>query len=258
MQENIVKTKLRKGESVVGAFCNIESPAIVEILGILRYDFVIIDAEHGPMDVASCEEMIRAADASNITPIVRIAVNLQQNILRHLDAGALGIQVPMVNTREEAQEVVYSTKYPPLGKRGLASTRSASYGIGLPLSDYVKISNDETLVIVQIETKEALANIKQIASVDMIDLVFLGPTDLSAALGHPGEPTHPEVLETIERAGKIIRDLGKSVGTIARDQKAYAHWRNQGFQYLATGVPQLIAESARAYIQAATEYEKSH
>ena len=80
MRENIVKTKLRKGESVIGAFCNIESPAIVEMLGILGYDFVIIDAEHGPMDVATCEEMIRAAETSNITPIVRVAVNLQQNI----------------------------------------------------------------------------------------------------------------------------------------------------------------------------------
>jgi 4-hydroxy-2-oxoheptanedioate aldolase len=256
MRKNPVKEKLKTGQAVAGVFCNIPSPASVEMLGLMGYDFVIIDAEHGPMDVEACEHMVRAADASGIVPLVRVAVNLPQNILRYLDAGALGVQIPMVNTREEAERVVASTKYPPQGRRGLAATRAAGYGAGIGLSEYVTVANEETLVIVQAETREALANLEEIASVDMVDMVFLGPTDLSAALGYPGQATHPEVLAAIEEAGKTILRAGKAAGTIARDLGAYTHWREQGFQYLCTGLTNLIAEAGRAYIQGIRDYER--
>jgi len=255
MRNNPLKERLRSGRAVAGVFCTLPSPAAVEMLGIMGYDFVIIDAEHGPMDVETCEHMVRAADAADIVPVVRIALNISQNSLRYLDTGALGIQIPMVNTKEETERVVASTKYPPLGSRGLATTRASDYGVGVRLTEYVRVSNQETLVVVQIETLEALSNVKEIADVDMVDVVFLGPTDLSAALGFPGQATHPDVMASIEEAGKTILKSGKSVGTIARDREAYAHWRSLGFQYLATGLTSFIADAGQAYLKDIRYYE---
>ena len=255
MRKNAVKEKLRAGEAVVGIFCTLPSPATVEMLGLMGYDFAIIDAEHGPMDLETCEDMVRAADATDIVPIVRVAMNLPQNILRYLDAGALGVQIPMVNSREEAERVVASTKYPPLGRRGLAGTRASGYGVGMNLVDYVAMANQETLVVVQVETREALARVEEIAAVEQVDVVFLGPTDLSTALGHPGQAAHPEVLAAIEEAGRSILSAGKAVGTIARDLEAYSHWRELGFQYLATSLTSFIAQAGRAYLEGIRKYE---
>ncbi|MBI2856595.1 MAG: hypothetical protein HYX93_07100, partial [Chloroflexi bacterium] len=156
MRANPVKQKLKEGQPVVGVFCSLPAPATVEMVGLMGYDFVIIDAEHGPMSVETCENMVRAADAVGVVPIVRVALNLPQNILRYLDAGALGVQIPMVNTREEAESVVSSTKYPPQGRRGLAGTRASGYGVGMGVEEYVRMANRETLVVVQVETREAL------------------------------------------------------------------------------------------------------
>ncbi|MBI4234658.1 MAG: hypothetical protein HY686_09465 [Chloroflexi bacterium] len=256
MRGNLVKEKLQRGEPVVGAFCNIPSPAAVEILGLLGFDYAIIDGEHGIPDLETSEHMFRAAEAVGITPLVRIALNLPQNILRYLDAGAMGVQIPMVNTREDAQAVVNAVKYPPVGRRGLAAVRAAGYGIPRALGEYVQQANQETLVIVQIETRQAVANARGIASVDGVDLVFLGPTDLSSSFGYPGQATHPEVMAAIEQVGKIAREAGKAAGTIARDPAAYEHWRKAGFQYLCTGVTAFMVEGARAYLNGAREREK--
>ncbi len=255
MRTNTVKAKLRAGEPTVGVFCNIPSAASVEMLGYMGFDFAIVDAEHGPMDLETNEEMIRAADATGIVPIVRVALNAPQNTLRYLDAGALGVQMPMVNTAEEARRVVDSTKFPPVGRRGLAVTRAAGYGVDGPLTAYVERANEETLVIVQVETREALANVAEIAAVDMVDMVFLGPTDLSAALGVPGQPTHPDVMAAIEEAGKVVQAAGKATGTIARDATAYAHWRERGFLYLATGLTNFIAAAGQEFLGGVRAYD---
>ena len=257
MRKNPVKEKLRRGEAVVGAFCNIPSPAAVEILGLLGFDFAIIDAEHGIPDLETVEHMVRAAEAVGITPLVRIALNLQQNILRYLDAGAMGIQIPLVNSVAEAEAVVRSAKYPPVGRRGLAGVRAAGYGIRRPLGDYVKMANEETLVIVQIETMDAVRNAEGIVKVDGIDAIFVGPTDLSSSMGYPGQPSHPDVVATIERIGRIANAAGKASGTIARDPVSYERWRRLGFQYLCTGVTNFLAAAAEGYLKGCREREES-
>ena len=159
MRKNLVKEKLKAGETVLGVFCNVNSPPIVEVLGLLGFDFVIIDSEHGPMDLESCEHMVRAAENTGITPIIRVALNLQQLILRNLDMGALGVQMPLINNKADAQAVVDSVKYPPIGKRGLAPVRVADYGLTEPLGEYVKKANEETLVVIHAETMEAVRNL---------------------------------------------------------------------------------------------------
>lgn len=255
MKKNPIKEKLRAGDAAVGLFCNLPSPAAAEMLGIVGFDFIIIDAEHSPVDMDTCEHMVRAADASGMASMVRVALNLPQNLLRYLDTGVCGVQIPMVNSREEAEMVVAATKYPPLGRRGLAAHRATRYGTNIDLAEYVRTANEETLVCVQVETTEALSKVKEIASVDLVDLVFMGPTDLSSAMGYPGQPTHPEVLSAIEEAGRVVMGAGKAAGTIAGSPEAYARWRNLGFQYLCTGLTNLIAEASHGYLSGARDYE---
>ena len=173
----------------------------MEILGFLGMDFVIIDAEHGVSDLESCEHQVRAAESVGISTMCRIALNLPQNILRYLDTGVMGAQIPQVNSAAEARATVDAVRYPPVGKRGLAGVRAAGYGIGMPLGDYVKLANEELILCVQIETTQAVEAAAEIVATEGVDLVFIGPTDLSISMGYPGQPTHPAVMEAIEHVG---------------------------------------------------------
>ena len=256
IKENPVKKKLYNGETAIGVFCNVPSPAMVEMLGYLGFDFVIIDAEHGPEDVETAEHMIRAAEAVAVTSVSRIAVNLPQNLLRYLDAGSMGVQIPMVDTVAEAKAVVNAAKYPPMGRRGLASVRASGYGFLMSTAEYADMANRETLIVVQVETLESMENIDGISAVDQVDVVFVGPTDLSASLGYVGQPTEPHVLEAIENLGVQIRRAGKVAGTIARDADAYRYWRDRGFQYLATTLTSFVGQSGRAYLEGCWEQEQ--
>jgi 4-hydroxy-2-oxoheptanedioate aldolase len=255
MRLNPLKAKLLQGRPVLGAFVNIPSPAMVEMLGLMGFDFAIIDAEHAAPDLETCEHMVRAAETAGVTPIVRVALNLQQNILRYLDTGVMGVQIPMVNTREEAEQAVLSVFYPPKGQRGLAGVRANRYGVGTSLTDYVAQANRELLCILQIETTRAMANAREIAAVDGVDMVFIGPTDLSSSMGLPGQPTHPDVLNAIEQVAKLAAAAGKPSGTIARDAAAYEHWRRAGVQYLCTGVTNFVAQAGQAYLSGCRERE---
>ena len=254
---NTLKEKMRKGQGVIGAFNSLPSADAVEILGFLGMDFVIIDAEHGVSDLESCENQVRAAEAVGISSMMRIALNLQQNILRHLDTGVMGAQIPQVDTAEEARAVVDAVRYPPIGKRGLAGVRAAGYGVAMPLGDYVKKANEELMLCVQIETVKAVENAAEIIAVDGIDLIFVGPTDLSTSMGYAAQSTHPAVMEAIEQVGKAVVAGGKWAGTIARDADAYEHWRNVGYQYLATGTGAFFADGAKRYLDSCREREKA-
>ena len=161
------------------------------------------------------ENMVRAAEVSGTAPFARIGLGVHQNILRFLDAGVIGAQIPLVNTGEQARAVVEAVKYPPIGKRGLAGVRAGSFGILESMGDYVASANRETLVTVQVETTEALDNLDDILAVDGVDVVFLGPSDLSSSMGYTGQPTHPDVITAIAGAGKRIAAAGKYAGTIA-------------------------------------------
>jgi 4-hydroxy-2-oxoheptanedioate aldolase len=253
MRKNLTKEKIRAGETAYGVFINVACPSIVEVLGHIGFDFVLIDAEHGPLDIETCEQMIRAADNVNITPLVRVAMNIQQNILRYLDSGALGVQLPLLNTKADVENVVRSVKYRPEGRRGLAGVRANSYGLTGPLGEYVKEANQETMVIAQIETMEAVENLKEILTVPGIDIVFIGPTDLSSAMGYPGQAKHPEVQKMIDHLVKEIHAAGKAIGTIAYDVDTLRQRKEQGFQFIVYNVVPMIVKSGREYLQAARE-----
>lgn len=246
MRKNTLKQKLNDGRPTVGAFVNWPSPAMVETLGWMGMDFVIIDCEHGPMDYETTEHMIRAADLSGITPVIRIGMNMQQHIQRYMDAGAQGVLIPLVNSRDDAQRVVDSVKYPPIGKRGAFAGRSAFFG-QTDQAAYFKEANDETFVALQIETPQALENQDEIINTEHADLIFLGPGDLSLNLGHAGQPAHPEVVQLITDLTKKVRDAGKHAGTISADGQAAKQWWDAGINWHVTSTNRLFIAGARGY-----------
>lgn len=251
MRKNLTKALIKEGKIAYGVFIGMNCPTVVEMIGHLKFDFVIIDAEHSSLDIESCEAMVRAADTVNTTPIIRVAMNIRQNILRFLDTGALGVQMPMINTPAEALAAVESVKYPPVGKRGLAGTRASSYSLAGTLTDYVKEANEETLVVVQVETMEAVDNLKGIMATPGTDVIFIGPTDLSSAMGFPGQTGHPEVQKMIAYLVKEIRAAGKAAGTTAYDLDTLRRCKEQGFQYICYNIAPMLAKSGREYLQVA-------
>ena len=248
MRKNTMKEKLNAGKPTLGPMTSFASPAMVETLGWLGYDFVIIDCEHGVIDYETAEHMIRAAELSNTTPIIRIGMNLQQHIQRYLEAGAAGVMIPLVNTGAQAQAVVDSVKYPPVGKRGLFGGRGSMYGIQ-PIAEYVKQANEETFVCVQIETLEALEHQDEIIATPGVDCVFLGPGDLSSVLGVTGQMTHPKVVSTIEGLVRKIIAAGKIAGTMALDAQQVAHWHAQGVKWIVGSTNRLFVAGVRKYLE---------
>lgn len=251
MRKNLTKEKIKKGKAVYGVFVPMWCPTIVEIIGHIGFDFVLLDAEHSPMEAESCEHMVRAADYANITPIIRIAMNIRQNILRYLDIGALGVLMPQINSRAEVETVIESVKYPPEGRRGLASVRAANYGITGSLGDYVKEANRETMVIVQIETMQAVANLKEMLTVPGTDMFFIGPSDLSSAMGYPGQVNHPEVQKMIVHLVKEIHTAGKAAGTVAYDLDTLRKCKERGFQLITYSIGPMLVKSGREYLETA-------
>ena len=249
MRKNPVKEKVVNGGTAYGVFCNLYSPMIVELCGHTGFDFVLLDAEHGPIGVESCEHMVRAADSVGLPVVIRVAMNIRQNILRYLDIGALGIMVPMVNSRAEAEAVVELAKYPPQGKRGLAAVRAADYGLAMPLKEYTEMANREVLVITQVETMQAVSNLDEMLAVEGTDVFFIGPTDLSASMGYVGQASHPDVQSMIEKLARRIRDAGKAAGTVAYTHEALAKAKERGFQFIVHGLTAMITKSGREYLE---------
>lgn len=247
MKTNIMKAKIQSGQPALGVSVMFPSPQIVEMIGALGFDWVLIDCEHGTIDVESVELLVMAAEVSGITPIVRPPSKDAADILRVLDRGAMGVQVPHVNTAEDARAVVAAVKYHPLGTRGLAAgTRPGNYGIGLTAAEYVAQVNRETLVCVQLEEGEALRNINEILQVEGIDVFFIGPSDLSQSMGFPGRSDMPIVQELIHAAFAAIVAAGKVPGSTGPDA-VIAEYLKRGCRYVYTHVPRLLAAGAAAF-----------
>ncbi|MFC1992578.1 HpcH/HpaI aldolase/citrate lyase family protein [Chloroflexota bacterium] len=251
MRKNPAKEKLLGGDTIYGVFCNFYSPMIVELISHIGFDFVLIDAEHGPAGVESCENMVRAAESTDVPIFIRVAMNIRQNILRYLDIGSQGVQLPMVNTKAEAEAVVQAVKYPPQGRRGLAAMRAADFGLKMPLKDYTEMANKETLVVVQVETMDSVKNLDEILTVEGVDVFFIGPTDLSTSMGYVGQASQPEVQDLIEKVVRKIRDAGRIAGTVAYNQEALAKAKERGFQYIVHNVIPMMAKSGREYLEMA-------
>jgi len=243
-----MKAKLAAGEPALGVSVMFPSPQVVEMLGAFGFDWVLLDCEHGAMSLPDVEAMAMAAKASGMTPIARPATKSPEHIAQVLDRGVMGVQVPHVITADDAHSVVQAVKYHPLGRRGLAAgTRSANYDAHGSMADYVKAANEATLIAAQIEDEAALANIDSLLKVDGIDVFFIGPSDLSQSLGHPGNPKAPRVAQAIDSCLERIRTAGRTAG-MPSGVDNLAEVLGKGARYVYTHVPRLLAAAAKSYL----------
>lgn len=249
MQPNKMKAKILAGKPVFGVSVMIPSVQIVEIIGRLGFDWILIDCEHGNITLETAELLTLAAEAVGLTPIARPRSNNPEEILQLMDRGIMGVQVPHVNTAADARRAVEAVKYHPLGTRGLGGgTRAAHYGLGLSMDDYLAMTNRETLVCVQIEDEAALPNIDDILKVDHIDVFFVGPNDLSQSMGYPGNLKAPPVKQAIETAFSKIRAAGKAPGTPGITDNI-RDVLSQGVLYTYTHVPKLLSAATQEFFK---------
>ncbi len=240
MKPNRLKQKLSQGEKVYGPFLKLTDPAVVEIAAYAGFDFVIIDAEHGPISIEKAQNMIRAAEAADIIPIIRVLKNDEGRILQALDIGAQVIEVPQINNKLQAQKLIRAVRFAPYGERGICCyVRAAEYSrinrSKKMKEQYFKTSNDNILIIAHIEGIEGVQNINDIIKED-IDLLFIGPYDLSQSLGLPGQIEDPKVeLEMKSIVGKI-KNKGKVIGTFADNVEQAKKWVSIGIQFIAFSV----------------------
>ena len=245
-----MKRKLLSGEPAYGVSVMIPSPHVVDIVGRLGFDWVLIDCEHGSISIESAEMMAMAAESAGVTPIARPPLNSFEAIGQLMDRGVMGVQVPHVNTASDARRAVEAVKYHPDGDRGLAAgVRSSSYGYGMSMAEYAEFSNAETLVCVQIEEGEAVDNVDEIVDVEGVDVFFVGPSDLSQSLGYPGRPDSPPVRKAMDHVFAVIAAAGKVSGS-AGNADATRRYLDQGVTYLYTHLTSLLSSGAGAYLDA--------
>jgi 4-hydroxy-2-oxoheptanedioate aldolase len=231
---NRFKTALQESRIQIGLWSSLCSPLVAEVIGGAGFDWIVIDSEHAPNELPDVVHQLRALAAeSSVEPVVRIPIADPVAIKRYLDAGARSLLVPMVNNAATASAVVCATRYPPAGIRGVATTHRASrFG---RLREYLRDAAEALCVLVQLETREALRNFEEIASVEGVDGMFIGPSDLAADLGHLGNPGHSDVQGVIADAVGRGKKLNKAMGILTSDHDEANHYLGLGFTFVAVG-----------------------
>ncbi len=240
---NEVKNKIKNGAHALGTFYELGGSNAAESLAIGGLDFFIIDTEHGPFDVESAREAILAAGNHNITPFVRVKDDARSSVMKMLDIGAKGLIVPCIKTVEEVEKLVEYAKYYPLGSRGFAPVRASAWGY----SDFAKdtdtlfaVSNSETLLIPQCETKGCLEHIDEIAGMEGVDGIFIGPYDLSVALGKPAQMDDPELISAIAHVLSVCHKHSKIAMIYAGSTKAAKKLFADGFDCVACNMDVIL------------------
>ncbi len=251
-RDNPLKVRIAAGKPVVGCWSHLVSPAAAEILALSGYDFVIIDNEHGPTSLSESTILMMAVSTTPAATLMRVPWNDPVYIKRALDTGIEGLMIPAVEDAEAARRAVAACRYPPEGIRGVAYavTRAAEYG--LKLKEYAEKANDNLLVMCQVESAKTVDNIEEIGADDGIDVLYIGPFDLSASMGKPGQFDDPEVTETLERAEAGILASGKTLGAIVRPGDNIASMVERGYGLMVSASDAtLLRDAAGADVRAA-------
>jgi 4-hydroxy-2-oxoheptanedioate aldolase len=245
MPRNAFKHAIARGELQIGLWCSLCSPVAAEIVSHSGFDWLLLDTEHSPNEVPDILAQLQAAQSGTASCIVRPAWNDMVLIKRSLDIGAQTLLLPFVQNADEARRAVEYTRYPPNGVRGITgSGRASRYG---RVKDYLKNASSEICVLVQVETREAMAQLEAIASVEGIDGVFIGPNDLAASYGHIGNWGHPEVQAAIEDAAKRLKKAGKAAGVLTPNEEEAKKFIAWGYTFAAVGADVgLLAKHADA------------
>jgi 2-keto-3-deoxy-L-rhamnonate aldolase RhmA len=214
----------------VGSFVMSASPLVAEAMGCAGFDWAVIDMEHTPLDLADLAHMLQAVAGTPMLPVTRVPWNDTVMVKRVLDAGAQTLLFPFVQNADEARKAVAACKYPPMGVRGMAAmSRGSRFGT---VKDYFKVANGGVSVIVQIETPQAMDQLEAIGQVEGVDSLFIGPGDLSGAMGYVGDLLNPAVVEVMARSVQRCHALGKPIGTVGGTPEAVAIYRKAGFDYI--------------------------
>lgn len=245
--KNLLKEKIAYGEKGIGIFYELGGNAPAQCIGIAGFDFFIIDSEHGPAGVMDAMQAISAIAKYPTTPFVRVPDSTRTSVLKMLDIGAQGLIIPNVESVEEAKNLVKYAKYFPLGRRGFAPSLASEFGnadFAVSMDLQFKVCNAEQLLVPQCETKGCLDHIEEIAALDGIDGIFIGPYDLSIALGKPGQMDTEEFKAAIERILKACKDNGKLSFIYANDAAQSAARFAQGFDCVACGLDAIFLVKA--------------
>jgi 4-hydroxy-2-oxoheptanedioate aldolase len=245
MPKNKLKAALKAGQSQIGLWSSLSSSYSVEVIAGAGFDWILLDSEHSPADIENLLTQLQAAAAYPAHAVVRVPWNDMVTMKRTLDIGAQSLLIPYVSTADEARAAVSYTRYPPAGVRGVAgTTRATRFG---RVKDYAKTAHEELCVLVQVETQAALDNIEAICAVDGVDGVFIGPADLHASMGYPGEIANPKVKPLIDEAIKRIRKCGRAPGILTPNEADAKHWIECGALFTAVGSDVgLLARGAEA------------
>lgn len=237
-----LRAKLRQGRPVCGIFISHYCPEIVEIAGLCGWDFAIIDCEHAPTPSAALFGLVRAGAVAGMPVVVRVASNDPALIQHALDAGAAGVQIPQISSEEGARVAVTAARFQPLGQRGFGPfVRAADYG-ALETESFFTRARDETALILQVESRQGLEAVDRIIAVDGIDVLFLGPYDMSQSLGVPGQTAHPLVVQAVETLAAKASRKGIDIGIFARTEEDARRWVGLGVRYLSYSSDTLAVE----------------
>ncbi len=248
MRDNRMKALIHAGRPALGCSLMFPAPQLVEMLAHAGFDWVLLDCEHGSLSLADVEIMAMAADAAGITAIARPRSNAAADIQSVLDRGVAGVQIPHIDTAEDAARAVAAVKFGPGAGRGLAAgTRPDRWGLGAKMPDFVAQANARSLVCVQLESETAVRNAHAIVAVPDIDVFFVGPSDLSQSMGFPGNPKAPPVAKAIADTLAIIRDAGHAPGMPAAED-TLAEVLTSGCRYIYTHLPKVLGPGARSFL----------
>jgi 2-dehydro-3-deoxyglucarate aldolase/4-hydroxy-2-oxoheptanedioate aldolase len=239
--DNNFRSRLARGELLVGTLVSLSSPEVTEILSTAGFDWLFIDLEHSPMDARDAQALLQAA-GGRVDCVLRVALNDEIWIKKALDTGCAGVMIPQVNSAEDARKAVQLSKYPPQGRRSAGLARAHGYGVNLQA--YYDSANQGTAVIVQIEHSEAVRNIDAILSVEGIDAALVGPYDLSASMGLIGQVEHPEVQAAITRVKEACQRRGMPVGIFVGGPERAKGYIQDGFRLVAVSTDTLLLVQA--------------
>ena len=243
-----LRQKLDAGEPVVGVLATQADASLAETIGLLGFDFFMLDCEHGAASPRDAEAVVLGCERRGITPLARIGTADPKAILQFLDAGLAGVMMPGITTADQVQALVDAVKYPPLGTRGLGPVRAASFMLGAQSqADYVAQANRQTVVLPQIEDVACLAALDDLLSVDGVDGFVIGPRDFAMSMGFTDGPGHPEVREALDEVERRVIESGKLVGTVAGTGAQARALVERGVRFVLTSLTALLKPSAAAF-----------
>jgi len=249
IQENRTKLKLKAGQPAYGVISTSDDPQLAELFGLAGFDFYMLDAEHGLLDFAQVANVIRACERVNMTPLVRVGSKDPKLVLQYLDAGMMGVMMPGLESAEDIKMLVEAVKYPPLGKRGMGLTRASGYvAVGDEGVDYINFANEQTMVIPQFEDAALLDGFEEMISQPGVDVVVVGPRDLSLNMGFLDGPNHPEVQEMIAKVVAICKRTGVSAGITAGSRADSAKQVNRGMTMILAIAQTVIQAGSKEFL----------